>query len=137
MLHKFVLYMRTNRTWFVFDCGKSLYIFVQFSDLLIYSHKIDFRAYNSGQQHLKFSKKDVEEAVRIESSSKAFFLNADSAAKISIFAKSQSGFAQNIQVQRRHIFPGSGRIFVKNNIQAPMQLIFYRPMFAHRIGKMV
>ena len=30
-------HMRTNRTWFVFDCGKSLYIFVQFSDLLIYS----------------------------------------------------------------------------------------------------
>ena len=39
MLHKFVLYIRTNRTWFVFDCGKSINIFVQFSDLLIYSKK--------------------------------------------------------------------------------------------------
>lgn len=42
MLHKFVLYIRTNRTWFVFECGKFLDIFVQFSDLLIYSSQYIF-----------------------------------------------------------------------------------------------
>lgn len=35
--------------------------------------------------------------------SKALFLDADPAAKVSIFAKSQSSFTQNVQVERGHI----------------------------------
>ena len=41
-----------------------------------------------GQQHLKFSREEFEGMIWIKSGSKAFFLHADSGAKVSVFAQS-------------------------------------------------
>ena len=74
-----------------------------------------------GQQQLKLGEKDIKETLRIQGSGKVLFLDTEPAAKISVLAKGQSGFAQNVQVERGHIFAGSGCVLVKNGIQAPME----------------
>ena len=47
----------------------------------------------AGQQHLKFGKKDIEEAAWTESGSKAFFLDTASAAKIGMFTERKGSLA--------------------------------------------
>ena len=84
---------------------------------------------------MKSAEKDIKKAQRIQSGGKALFLDTDSAAKVSIFAECQSGFTQNIQVERGHIFTSPRAILVKDNIQTPVQLILYGPMLAYRIGE--
>ena len=91
----------------------------------------------AGQQHLKFSQKDIEEADWIKGCSKAFFLDTGSAAKIGMFIERKGSLAQNIHVEGRHIFSGHGVIFLKNDIHRPMKLIFDRPMLAYCVGKAV
>ena len=55
----------------------------------------------AGQQHLQFGKEDGKETVRIKSSRKAFFLQTDSGTEISVFTKSKSSLAQNVQIKWR------------------------------------
>ena len=63
---------------------------------------------------MKSAEKDIKKAQRIQSGGKALFLDTDSAAKVSIFAEFQSGFTQNIQVERGHIFTSPRAILVKD-----------------------
>jgi len=52
-----------------------------------------------GQPHLKLAEKDIRKTLRVQGSGKALFLDTEPAAKVSIFAESQSSFTQNIQVE--------------------------------------
>ena len=58
----------------------------------------------------------MKEAVRIKSSRKAFSLQADSGTEAGVLEESESGLAQDVQIQGRHIFPGPGGIFLKDDI---------------------
>ncbi len=93
------------------------------------------RSIKPGQQQLKLGEKDIKETLRIQGGGKALFLDTEPAAKISVLAKGQSGFAQNVQVEGGHIFAGSGCVLGKNDIQAPVELVFDSPVLAYRIGK--
>jgi len=53
----------------------------------------------TGQPHLKLAEKDIRKTLRVQGSGKALFLDTEPAAKVSIFAESQSSFTQNIQVE--------------------------------------
>ena len=48
---------------------------------------------------MKLGEKDIKETLRIQGGGKALFLDTEPAAKISVLAKGQSGFAQNVQVE--------------------------------------
>ena len=84
---------------------------------------------------MKLGEKDIKETLRIQGGGKALFLDTEPAAKISVLAKGQSGFAQNVQVEGGHIFAGSECVLVKNDIQAPVELVFDSPVLAYRIGE--
>ena len=77
---------------------------------------------------MKLGEKDIKETLRIQGSGKTLFLDTEPAAKISVLAKGQSGFAQNVQVEGGHIFADSGCVLVKNDIQAPVELVFDSPV---------
>ena len=59
--------------------------------------------YNRSFAKLSKAVKVADPSNQGKAESKALFLDADPAAKVSIFAKSQSSFTQNVQVERGHI----------------------------------
>ena len=82
----------------------------------------------AGATAFEIRRKDIKETLRIQGSGKALFPDTEPAAKISVLAKGQSGFAQNVQVEGGHIFADSGCVLVKNDIQAPVELVFDSPV---------
>lgn len=87
----------------------------------------------ANQQHLS-PQEDGKEGFRVVRSPKATFLQTGFAKPwiLAVTVERKCGFAENIQVKRKHILSGPGIIFVKNNIQeqAPMQLVFNRSVTA-------
>ena len=51
--------------------------------------------------------------------------------------KIKCSFTQNVEIQRGIVFSLSLSIFTKNNIKAPVKMIFNRPVLSYRIKKFV
>ena len=71
------------------------------------------------RQHLLLSEDKVEGIV-IHSGTRHFSTSADTFTKISLVKKTKCFFADDIQIQRRVIFTCTWRIFMKCNIQLPV-----------------
>ena len=90
-----------------------------------------------GQQHLLLKiKEDFHKELRFKSSFKHQLFLADAMElRLHLRNEIKSNLAKNIHVKRGMIFSGSGSIFTKYYIKAPVQLIFDRPMLSDGIRK--
>lgn len=69
-------------------------------------------------------KEEREKDLGIEGGAKGFFLKTDPLTQINSPVKSQGNLAQDIPVQRRHIFPNTSEIFRKDHVQTPVKLMY-------------
>ena len=80
----------------------------------------------AGRQHLLLGiKEDFHKEIGLKSGFKHKLFLAD-AMELRLHLRNQikSGLAKNVHVKGRMIFPGSGSVFTKYNIETPVQLVF-------------
>lgn len=81
---------------------------------------------------MKSAKENHQKSIRIEGGAETFLLKANPFSQISALAKGRRCFSQDIQLQKRMVFACPGSILVKDHFQAPVELVFNRPVFTYQ-----